>query len=116
MTASAGERRSAATLAAAGSAWLCPEVAGAASLGGGGRQPPEGDWVTMGHRAPAESQDKAGSLCLEECEADSQCPQGQRCTSTGCGRVCMDIPGGESQPGSPGAMQGHPKVPHGGVP
>uniref|UniRef100_A0A8B9RV36 WAP domain-containing protein n=1 Tax=Accipiter nisus TaxID=211598 RepID=A0A8B9RV36_9AVES len=49
-------------------------------------------------------------LCVEECEADSQCPQGQRCTSTGCGRVCMDVPGGESQPGSPGAMQGHPKV------
>uniref|UniRef100_A0A8C0AML8 WAP domain-containing protein n=1 Tax=Buteo japonicus TaxID=224669 RepID=A0A8C0AML8_9AVES len=32
--------------------------------------------------------------CVEECEADLQCPQGQRCTSTGCGRVCMDIPGG----------------------
>uniref|UniRef100_A0A8B9MX73 WAP domain-containing protein n=1 Tax=Accipiter nisus TaxID=211598 RepID=A0A8B9MX73_9AVES len=40
---------------------------------------------------------KVKPLCVEECEADSQCPQGQRCTSTGCGRVCMDVPGGESQ-------------------
>uniref|UniRef100_A0A8C0BPC1 WAP domain-containing protein n=1 Tax=Buteo japonicus TaxID=224669 RepID=A0A8C0BPC1_9AVES len=28
--------------------------------------------------------------CREECEADSQCPWGQRCTHTGCGRICMD--------------------------
>uniref|UniRef100_A0A8C3U354 WAP domain-containing protein n=1 Tax=Catharus ustulatus TaxID=91951 RepID=A0A8C3U354_CATUS len=32
--------------------------------------------------------------CSEECEADSQCPWGQRCTHTSCGRVCVDTPGG----------------------
>lgn len=35
--------------------------------------------------------------CSEECEADSQCPWGQRCTRTSCGRVCVDTPGGEAQ-------------------
>lgn len=40
MTASAGERRSAATPAAPGSVWPCPEVAGAFLPGGAGHQPP----------------------------------------------------------------------------
>nr|XP_013813992.1 PREDICTED: WAP four-disulfide core domain protein 3 [Apteryx mantelli mantelli] len=47
-----------------------------------------------GHRVPAESQDPAAGWCVEECSTDVQCPQGQRCTSTGCSRVCVDIPGG----------------------
>uniref|UniRef100_A0A8U8B9W4 Uncharacterized protein n=1 Tax=Geospiza parvula TaxID=87175 RepID=A0A8U8B9W4_GEOPR len=38
--------------------------------------------------------------CSEECEADSQCPWGQRCTRTSCSRVCMDAPGGEAQAGA----------------
>uniref|UniRef100_A0A8C4JIU8 WAP domain-containing protein n=1 Tax=Dromaius novaehollandiae TaxID=8790 RepID=A0A8C4JIU8_DRONO len=33
--------------------------------------------------------------CGEECSADTQCPRGQRCARTGCGRVCVDVPGGE---------------------
>uniref|UniRef100_A0A8C4XJK6 WAP domain-containing protein n=1 Tax=Falco tinnunculus TaxID=100819 RepID=A0A8C4XJK6_FALTI len=28
--------------------------------------------------------------CVEECEADWQCPRGQSCTHTGCGHICMD--------------------------
>uniref|UniRef100_A0A8C4JKI2 WAP domain-containing protein n=1 Tax=Dromaius novaehollandiae TaxID=8790 RepID=A0A8C4JKI2_DRONO len=28
--------------------------------------------------------------CGEECSADTQCPRGQRCARTGCGRVCVD--------------------------
>lgn len=41
-------------------------------------------------------QPRAGQ-CSEECETDSQCPWGQRCTRTSCGRACMDTPGGEAQ-------------------
>uniref|UniRef100_A0A8D0L0H0 WAP domain-containing protein n=1 Tax=Strix occidentalis caurina TaxID=311401 RepID=A0A8D0L0H0_STROC len=59
--------------------------------------------------APSHPSDKPGECpkvrpcgCAEECEADWQCPGGQRCTGTGCGRVCRDIPGGESQPGPRG--------------
>uniref|UniRef100_A0A672U0M1 WAP domain-containing protein n=1 Tax=Strigops habroptila TaxID=2489341 RepID=A0A672U0M1_STRHB len=55
---------------------------------------PEGGCVTADGCAPAESWDRDGGRCAEECEADSQCPRGQRCTSTGCGRICTDIPGG----------------------
>uniref|UniRef100_A0A8C4TTN4 WAP domain-containing protein n=1 Tax=Falco tinnunculus TaxID=100819 RepID=A0A8C4TTN4_FALTI len=33
--------------------------------------------------------------CVEECEADWQCPRGQSCTHTGCGHICMDSHVGE---------------------
>uniref|UniRef100_A0A8C0GMS2 WAP domain-containing protein n=1 Tax=Chelonoidis abingdonii TaxID=106734 RepID=A0A8C0GMS2_CHEAB len=28
-------------------------------------------------------------LCVEKCSRDAQCPRGQKCCSTGCGRICM---------------------------
>ncbi|KAJ7413378.1 hypothetical protein WISP_90850 [Willisornis vidua] len=44
------------------------------------------------HNAVAVPRHRA-EQCVEKCEADSQCPWGQRCTRTSCGRVCTDTPG-----------------------
>ncbi|XP_053937535.1 latent-transforming growth factor beta-binding protein 4 isoform X5 [Cuculus canorus] len=80
-----------------GCGWACTTVPkGTGEASRGGEPSPQGSWVTTDDRAPAESRDGAGKRCVEECEADSQCPQGQRCTSIGCGRICMDIPGAMS--------------------
>uniref|UniRef100_A0A8D2PA73 WAP domain-containing protein n=1 Tax=Zosterops lateralis melanops TaxID=1220523 RepID=A0A8D2PA73_ZOSLA len=45
-------------------------------------------WLRHALHPPSDGQ------CVEECQADSQCPRGQRCTSSGCDHICMDIPGG----------------------
>lgn len=55
--------------------------------------------------------------CPQECEADSQCPRGQRCTHSGCGHVCTDPPRGELGLGQagPNSTLGAPQQgsPHG---
>ncbi|XP_060554606.1 kielin/chordin-like protein isoform X3 [Ruditapes philippinarum] len=39
-----------------------------------------------------------GGVCIDECNADSECPYGEKCCSNGCGRVCMKAIGGGGRP------------------
>uniref|UniRef100_A0A8B9MLY0 WAP domain-containing protein n=1 Tax=Accipiter nisus TaxID=211598 RepID=A0A8B9MLY0_9AVES len=49
-----------------------------------------GAWCAQGRgEAPT-----TAAPCGTTCTGDWQCPGTEKCTSTGCGRVCMDVPGG----------------------
>ncbi|XP_008519887.1 WAP four-disulfide core domain protein 3 [Equus quagga] len=51
-------------------------------------------WVTAGKHEFAECPADPNP-CENLCDGDSSCPQGHKCCSTGCGRICRgDIEGG----------------------
>uniref|UniRef100_A0A8C3JCG0 WAP domain-containing protein n=1 Tax=Calidris pygmaea TaxID=425635 RepID=A0A8C3JCG0_9CHAR len=74
-----------------------PQTPRAMSTHGLSSEPPRDGPLPPAERDAAVVPRHGATQCLEECEADSQCPWGQRCTRTGCGRVCVDTPGGETR-------------------
>uniref|UniRef100_A0A8C6Z9X4 WAP domain-containing protein n=1 Tax=Nothoprocta perdicaria TaxID=30464 RepID=A0A8C6Z9X4_NOTPE len=56
---------------------------------------PPRDCVLSACPAPAESSVRPARWCVEQCDRDTQCPHGQRCVSTGCDRICINVPRGE---------------------
>jgi hypothetical protein len=35
-----------------------------------------------------------GSICIDECTSDYNCPIGEKCCNSGCGRICTKPIGG----------------------
>ncbi|KAM5245871.1 WAP four-disulfide core domain protein 3 [Ctenodactylus gundi] len=52
-------------------------------------------WVTAGEHVKEGECPPDKNPCKKLCQGDESCPAGQRCCSTGCGRMCQgDIPNG----------------------
>eukprot|EP00074_Homo_sapiens_P103028 XP_016883157.1 WAP four-disulfide core domain protein 3 isoform X2 [Homo sapiens] len=59
-------------------------------------------WITAGEHVSFAA--KEGECpphknpCKELCQGDELCPAEQKCCTTGCGRICRDIPKGRGHP------------------
>uniref|UniRef100_A0A2K6M7F2 WAP four-disulfide core domain 3 n=2 Tax=Rhinopithecus TaxID=542827 RepID=A0A2K6M7F2_RHIBE len=51
-------------------------------------------WITAGEHAKEGECPPDKNPCKELCQGDELCPAGQKCCTTGCGRICRDIPKG----------------------
>uniref|UniRef100_A0A2K5VYQ2 WAP four-disulfide core domain 3 n=2 Tax=Macaca TaxID=9539 RepID=A0A2K5VYQ2_MACFA len=51
-------------------------------------------WITAGEHAKEGECPPDKNPCKELCQGDELCLAGQKCCTTGCGRICRDIPKG----------------------
>ncbi|XP_063558139.1 WAP four-disulfide core domain protein 3 isoform X5 [Gorilla gorilla gorilla] len=52
-------------------------------------------WITAGEHAKEGECPPDKNPCKELCQGDELCPAEQKCCTTGCGRICRDIPKAE---------------------
>ncbi|XP_009435588.2 WAP four-disulfide core domain protein 3 isoform X1 [Pan troglodytes] len=54
-------------------------------------------WITAGEHAKEGECPPDKNPCKELCQGDELCPAEQKCCTTGCGRICRDIPKGRKR-------------------
>uniref|UniRef100_A0A2K5ETE0 WAP four-disulfide core domain 3 n=1 Tax=Aotus nancymaae TaxID=37293 RepID=A0A2K5ETE0_AOTNA len=54
-------------------------------------------WITAGEHVKEGECPPDKNPCKELCQGDASCPAGQKCCTTGCGRICRDIPKGRKR-------------------
>ncbi|XP_070935312.1 WAP four-disulfide core domain protein 3 isoform X3 [Macaca nemestrina] len=54
-------------------------------------------WITAGEHAKEGECPPDKNPCKELCQGDELCLAGQKCCTTGCGRICRDIPKGRKR-------------------